>query len=139
MNLLQVIFAACLLATCCTAQLSATFATKAAESNALALLQKPTTLKAAYYSSKILDALKSKDYSCNCKALSGLFAKETNAMEIFHGLAASKACKCSDVKASAKQAAEIKSALKVRVQANLGAGRSESTQQYTCSGLAETP
>ena len=98
----------------CAAQLQGIFETPAALENARGSLGKPSSLKAAYYSSRILDALRSKDYACNCKVLAGLFSKEMQALEMFYGLSVAKACRCTDIKASEKQTTEIKKALKVR-------------------------
>lgn len=101
---------------CARAQLQGIFETAAALENARGSVAKPSSLKAAYYSSRILDALKSKEYVCNCKALAGLFSKEMQALEVFYGLSAAKACRCADIKASEKQTAMVKKALQVRAE-----------------------
>lgn len=85
-----------------------------AQAIAKAQLQTPSSLKAAYYSTQILQSLNINDYKCNCGKISALFSKEFRAIEIYHGIAAAKSCKCNDVKINDKQENEIKNGLKVR-------------------------
>lgn len=92
------------------AQLADHFAARGALLAAKAELAKGTSLKATYYAKQIAESLKDAA-SCDCGKLSTLLAKESDALEIFYGLSAAKACKCSDVKLSASQKEQIQQGL----------------------------
>ena len=48
----------------------------------------------AYFATKVLDTTKSTGFSCNCALLGSLFKGASSNLEIYYGVATSKACGC---------------------------------------------
>ena len=72
------------------------------------------SLKAAYYATRVLNALQVTDLKCGCSSINSLFESSAHTMDVFYGLSTGSACGCANVKLGGGSKALIKSGLKVK-------------------------
>ena len=98
----------CFCITCSKSQLSSHVSSSEiidVKSSATATLNKPPSLVEAFFATKVLDPTKSTGFTCNCALLGSLFKGASSNLEIYYGVATSKACGCGlEASAEAKLA-----------------------------------